>query len=66
MAQKGAKSIERSLQKGKEHLQEEFSRSSNVGRGGSETDLDVFAGDGDSSNLLGSTEGLEAEKDQQF
>ena len=66
MAQKGAKSIERSLQKGKEHLQEEFSRSSNVGRGGSETDLDVFAGEGDSANLLESSEAKDGEKEQPF
>ena len=62
MVQKGAKSIERTIQKGKEHLQEEFSRSPIVGRGGSESDLDVFAGDGDGQNLLESTAALDDDK----
>ena len=62
MVQKGAKSIGGSLRKGKEHFEEEFLSSNSVGRGSTETDLEVFADNGDESNLISSTETLDGDK----
>ena len=56
MVQKGAKQISNKLQKGKEQFQEEFLSSNSVGRGGTETDLDMFV-DHDVDELIGGNDG---------
>ena len=56
MVQKGAKQIGNKFQKGKEQFQEEFLSSNSVGRGGTETDLDMFV-DHDVDELIGGNDG---------
>ena len=63
MVQKGAKQIGNKLQKGKEQFQEEFLSSNSVGRGGTETDFDMFV-DQDADELIGVNDG--DDENQQF
>ena len=61
MVAKGAKQIGNKLKEGKEQFQEEFLSSASVGRGSTETDLEMFV-DHEVDELIGND--VDGEKEQ--